>query len=91
MEEMYWKQFENSGRIEDYLSFRSSIYSHMMSEASCDGSSGILKSRDGASGMIKNGDDISGTMKGVADTFGMRKHMSDSDRGMDRPSMGGMT
>ena len=81
MEEMYWKQFENSGRIEDYLSFRSSIYSHMMSEASCDGSSGILKSRDGASG----------TMKGVADTSGMRKHMSDSDRGMDRPSMGGMT
>lgn len=23
MEETYWKQFENSGRIEDYLSFRS--------------------------------------------------------------------
>ena len=24
MEERYWKQFENSGRIEDYLSFVSS-------------------------------------------------------------------
>lgn len=24
MEEKYWKQFENSGRIEDYLSFVSS-------------------------------------------------------------------